>query len=74
VRATETSCPFCDSVLPDAAPIATMNLARLGRAAVFVAGTALVASAAVGCGDKPPPRDPNLQKPYGAPPADGLTV
>jgi hypothetical protein len=72
VRASESSCPFCDAALPEAAPIATMNLTRLGRAAVFVAGTALVASAAAGCGPKKP--NPNHQKPYGAPPADGLNV
>jgi hypothetical protein len=44
---------------------------------MFVAGAALVASAVAatsGCGDRPKPRDPNLQKPYGAPPADPVFV
>jgi len=54
-----------------------VSTGRLGRAALFVAGTALVASAAtatIGCGDRPKPKDPNTQKPYGAPPAHPVLV
>ncbi len=48
------------------------HAARLGRAAMFVASTALVtAAAAAGCG---PCKPPNHQKPYGAPPADPIFV
>lgn len=72
VRASETACPFCEAVLADTSPVSmSASAARLGRAAIFVAGTALVATAATGCGPK---KNPNHQKPYGAPPADPLLV
>ncbi len=77
VRVSETTCPFCAAELPAPAVSLTATSARLGRAAAFVAGAALVASAVTatsGCGDRPKPKDPNTQKPYGAPPADGLLV
>lgn len=76
VRSEEARCPFCDAALPSAPAPQPSNTARLGRAAAFVAGAAIVAGAvtAAGCGDRPPPKDPNTQKPYGAPPADGVLV
>lgn len=77
VCASETRCPFCDAELPASSVSLASSSARLGRAAAFVAGAALVASAVTatsGCGDRPKPKDPNTQKPYGAPPADGLLV
>jgi hypothetical protein len=76
VRSSEPHCPFCEAELPSAVVWLSASNQRLGRAAAFVAGAALVATVAgtAGCGDKPPPKDPNTQKPYGAPPADGLLV
>ena len=76
VRDSETACPFCDAALPAHVSM-TAATRRLGRAAAFVTGAALVAGAVAGtsgCGDKPKPNDPNTQKPYGAPPADGFLV
>lgn len=79
VRSSDTTCPFCDAVVPAAETTTSTPVGRLGRAALFVAGTAIVAASAVGCGpDKPqpqpPPNNPNLNKPYGAPPADPIFV
>jgi hypothetical protein len=75
VRSSESACPFCETALPEVSASTSTNVGRLGRAALFVAGTALVASAAAGCGpDKPKPGDPNTQKPYGAPPANPVFV
>jgi len=77
VRSSEAACPFCDATLPEPTTTTSSSVVRAGRAAMFIAGAALVASAVTatsGCGDRPKPRDPNLQKPYGAPPADGFIV
>lgn len=77
VRSSEATCPFCDAVVPTAKTTTSTPVGRLGRAALFVAGTAIVAAsatAAVGCGPDKPPPNPNLNKPYGAPPADPIFV
>ncbi len=77
VRSSEATCPFCDALVPPAEAKGSTHVGRLGRAALFVAGTAIVAAsatAAVGCGPDKPPPNPNLNKPYGAPPADPLLV
>lgn len=75
VRASESACPFCAAELGDERPSASVTASgvRLGRAAMFVAGTAVAAAAlagGAGCGPEKPKPNPNLQKPYGAPPAE----
>lgn len=79
VRATECACPFCAAELPPAPTSSTTTSSgvRLGRAAMFVAGTAVAAAAlagGAGCGPEKPKPNPNLQKPYGAPPAEPVWV
>ncbi len=73
VRAEEERCPFCEAEL-SAAPLPRATPGgRLGRAALMAVGVTVAAAtvgAVAGCGGKR--NDPNVQKPYGAPPADGL--
>jgi hypothetical protein len=54
VAATESACPFCGAAQPTRVPIEVPR-GRLSRAAVFAAGTTLVAAAAAGCGGKTKP-------------------
>jgi hypothetical protein len=73
VRADETRCPFCEAALEAAPPAPAATAGRLGRAALMAVGVTVATVAAAStvtsisaCGGR------NIQKPYGAPPADGL--
>lgn len=88
VRVSETTCPFCQTAMPEAAP-RPMPTQRLGRAATFAFGAAVTMSAA-GCGQASTPGNDAgnhagndagtdayvgaLDAAYGGPPVDAATV
>ncbi len=81
VRTDEELCPFCGAGVIAPTQALRPLPGRLGRAAMFVAGAAVVAATATACGGTPlygaPPEDagmvdagPGAAPAYGAPPAD----
>src|SRR4051794_6550185 len=76
VRASEETCPFCDSGLPASLatqPAPRSPATRLSRAALFAFGTSAAAIAACGGSTTGSPKDDVtlLDAAYGGPPRDG---
>lgn len=67
VRIIESACPFCGvAVVAEGVAVAQRPKVRLGRAAMFTVGAAMLAVA--GCGDDGGDTDGGPSAAYGAPP------